>query len=432
MGATIPDKQTAVDAAALGWSLVELLSRCFLLAPLSQNEQKEYSAPWKGDLLEILPPVRSPRQQLLAITSYIGALANTLGVISCEITLPDDICKDQPCFNVIQHQVEELCKHASDPNKDGQFLTVRGRINQLIIHWDVKIRDEIQQKDPSAYNMYLNAYMVGNSFAALRWYTGLKNIRYVPTESQPQPPRHIFDKPSLDRLSEHVQILAPFLPPFAAISLANSLDYWGRAFLKEPNRFLDDTEVHNQLAHQATIWHDILTGSRDPITYVTPSSIAWRYTLHVILIALPMLLAGLAVAIGITLLLLFLLGLIGPTLAQMYHANTTATTIVTSIGSGLAFLAGIVAAFPILGNLGQWVIDKIKTNADKNTDTVVAQVESSLADMVWQILQQNAINKSTCLPIPVAHKALNNPPLASEATLATAPVTITQTAQDLS
>lgn len=431
MNAALPDKQTVVDAAALGWSLVELLGRCFLLAPLSENEQHVYNAPWNGDLLEILPPVRSPRQQIMAITSYIGALAKTLGVLSCTITLPDDSCKNQPCFDVLQQQVEVLCKHNFDPHIDGQFPTVRGRINQLIMHWDLKIRDEIQQKDPSAYNMYLNAYMVGNSFAALRWYTGLEHIHYTPMDTQPQSPGRIFDKPSLDRLSEHVQLLAPFLPPFAAISLANSLDYWGKAFLEQPDSFRNDPEVRNQLIHQATIWHDILTGSRDPLTYVTPSSIAWRYTLHVLLIALPMLLAGLAVAIGITVLLLFLLGLIGPALARMYHANTTTTTIVTSLGSGLAFLAGIVAAFPILGKLGQWVIDKIETNADKNADPVIAQAASSLADTVWQILQQNTINKSTCLTIPAANRTSNNPPPASKAALATASAPLIQAAQGL-
>lgn len=431
MDTAIPDKQTVVDAAALGWSLVELLGRCFLLAQLSPAEQQAYNASWKGDLLEILPPVRSPRQQIMAITSYIGALAKTLGVISCTITLSDDNCKDQPCFEVLRQQIEVLCKHNFDPHIDGQFSTVRGRINQLVMHWDLKIRDEIQQKDPSAYNMYLNAYMVGNSFAALRWYTGLEHIHSTPIDIQPQSPGRVFDKQSLDRLSEHVQLLAPFLSPFAAISLANSLDYWGKAFLENPDSFRDDAEVRNQLTHQATIWHDILTGSRDPITYVTPSSIAWRYTLHVLLIALPMLLAGLAIAIGITLLLLFLLGLIGPTLVRMYHANTTTTTIVTSIGTGLAFLAGIVAAFPTLGKLGQWVIDKIETNADKNADPAITQAASSLADTVWQILQQNTINKSTCLTIPAANRTSNNPPPVSKASLAPASAPLTEAAQGL-
>jgi uncharacterized membrane protein len=77
--------------------------------------------------------------------------------------------------------------------------------------------------------------------------------------------------------------------------------------------------LRSQLAHQATIWHDLLTGNRDPITYVAPSSIAWRYILHVVLIALPLLIGVLIVAIGITVLLLILLGLIAPVLTNFYH-----------------------------------------------------------------------------------------------------------------
>lgn len=33
----------------------------------------------------------------------------------------------------------------------------------------------------------------------------------------------------------------------------------------------------------------------------------------------------------------------------------------------------------------------------ESTDNVITQVENSLADMIWQIMQQDAINKNTCL-----------------------------------
>jgi hypothetical protein len=270
----------------------------------------------------------------------------------------------------------------------GQQL--RGFINERLYFWDIMIREALQKKsdDPQDSYVYVNAFMVGRSFAALRWYYGQKGLA--------NETRDILNADSLKRLSEHVKLMDSSLRPYAALALANSLEHWGTAILESR---VDPTKCP-ELQLQTVIWHDLLIGDRLPTTYVAPSSVTWRYTLRVIAFSLPIILLGILLAAGITFLIAFLLGNFWLPSIKELNNNSTFTSIETAIGAGFALLAGIGTAFPTVKTVWDWATKKVKTNIDTGADAIVTSVGSALGSMFWDAAQQHAIDKATYVAVP--------------------------------
>src|SRR5437764_1819532 len=66
-------KQYVLNAAALGWSLIELLGRCFTLV-LPTPEQKLEKLGWPGDRMVIISPAFNSEKRLKALVCFIRSL----------------------------------------------------------------------------------------------------------------------------------------------------------------------------------------------------------------------------------------------------------------------------------------------------------------------------------------------------------------------
>jgi hypothetical protein len=392
------DPEIVRNAAALGWALTELLSRCYTLQPLTDAEKAARKTRWNGASLFILPPIRSPRQQIVAQMLLIHSLATQLKVDALEIVGDQTVPPHTLYIAELEKDVAALCR---DDCAAEQFPTLKGHINERIYYWDMNIYEALQNAspEPDAMYAYLNAYLVGRSIAALRWYSGPNNY------SSPTDDQHVRDdilnEGSLERLCDHVQLMAPSpLSTFAAIAIANSLKPWGKAFLDKSINLNKDGDAIPELQYQATIWHDLLITARDPRTFVTPSSFTWRYTLRVALFVLPLILMGIAMAAVITVLLLFLVGLIWPLIVKTFTTDKTLLAIVTTIGTGFALIAGVGTTIPTVRTVWQWLIQKVQSNADQNAGAAVGSAQSSVFAMLWDEAQQEAINQATYVPVP--------------------------------
>jgi len=410
-------KQNVLSAVALGWSLIELLGRCFTLQLPTPEKELGLKA-WPGDRMVIISPAFNSQKRLRALVCFIRSLATKLHLIDEE--------NDHDMKTLVE-KVETLYEADSVDNK------LRGEINQLLFSWDMEIREKLQSMSEQLRNTYdyVNAYMVGKGFAALRWYSekdGPSTEKLDGTK---------IDEEFLATLREHVQLLAPYLYKFAPLALARSLECWGDALLKQEidmdrnregftsirgserttikallatlhlprpsgNRIsAASMESHRkvplELQCQADIWYDLLTAGRDPTTYVTPSAIAWRYTLRVILFSLPYVLLGILLSMGITVLVAFLIGALWPPIAQAIKANQTVISVVTSVGTGFSLLAGIGTALPTVKALWQWVTQKVQMGGESDAGTGLSDTGKSLVNVFWQAAQQAAINKATCV-----------------------------------
>ena len=415
------DDQIVRNAAAFGWALTELLSRCFLLQPHSDDELKALDQVWLGTGLQILPPIRTDRQQIWAVFYYTQSLAKQLPHLADPIgqvdpgaldSLPgflnpgvpvDDALKakykDKSYVDLINDHIITLCANKFNPTKS---IEIRGQINGLLQYWDTMIYEQLQEAstDPDEASAYLNAYLVGRSFSSLRWNYDVHGLPlYWPPQSvQAQ----ILTMDSLPRLCQHVELMASSLPEFAAVALSNSVQQWGNALL-QPQVSKDasiDAQRQAKLQEQAVIWHDLLTGSRDPKTYVDPSSIGWRYTWKMFQFLLPYIGLGVLLSAIIAVVFLFLLGFLWPLIVGAVTHNPFLVSIVTTIGTGFALLTGIGAAIPSLGALWNWLTGKVQANVDQGAGAALNDAQASLITMLWNAAQQEEINKATYIPVP--------------------------------
>ncbi|HEX6479083.1 MAG TPA: hypothetical protein VF043_09580 [Ktedonobacteraceae bacterium] len=421
-------KQNVINALALGWSLVELLGRCFTLK--LPTPEKELEKDWDGERMIMISPAFNSQKRLKALVCFIRSIAEKLDLTDKKNDT--DICT----LDTLVKYVETLYGlEACDDPRRKEFL---GKINQGLFLWDIKIRERLQTKSGQFRNNYdyVNAYMVGKGFAALRWYhevlSGKQDgIKRIPGEilqhsaqalnrakaamggdsRDRKPPESntnrqgitdsmslatSVDEKFLAMLEERVQLLAPYLDKFAPLALATSIEYWRDSILKQ--KIYDSSkEVSPELQRQADIWYDLLTAQRDPITYVTPSHVTWRYTLKVIRFSLPYIIVGIFLALGITGLIAFLIGHFWPPIAQSLNASTTVISTTTAVGTGFSLLAGIGTAIPTVKALWQWVTQRAQAGARPGAERVLGDAGKSLIDVFWESAQQEAINKATCV-----------------------------------
>ncbi|WP_201389951.1 hypothetical protein [Ktedonobacter sp. SOSP1-85] len=449
-------KEQILSAAALGWSLVELLGRCFSLelpTPEHEAERNWAKKEGAGTHMIIIPPTITSQKGLHALVCFIQALVRKL---------PLPILDDCSYIQYLDAVIDRLCQ--LDEKAGNEYHRSLTCINEQLFEWDKKIREHLQSMSGQFENTYdcVNAYMVGKSFAALRWYLpetrdatngahngadkrkedsrpfgGLGKALFamssrVPSgevapahrllaeewrtqketrgqmrdatqlpfeEGSPQLEQHVpfqFDARYFSMLEERMQLMAPYVHEFTPLALVKTLEHWKSPILKRKIYSSKDSEVSLQLQEQADVWYVLLTASRDPTTYVMPSRIAWHYMLRVIVFSLPYVGLGILLAGIITLMVVGIIGfvafLIGVFWPSVAHFLHT-NPIVTTVGAGFALLTGIGTALPTVTTLLQLGIRNVHSRAEPNAEKELRQARRSCANMLWEAAQQKAINE---------------------------------------
>jgi hypothetical protein len=171
-GTSSADDQIVRNAAAFGWALTELISRCFMLQAYSDAEKQARQQVWSGTGLQILPPIRTDRQQIYAVFFSVKSLAHELkldgqvdqeAISSLGKYLSDDPNKPvdvtgKSYLDLIRENIDSLC-YSYDQTLPLKF---RGRINGLLGYWDTVIFEQLQgiSDDPAKASACINAYLV--------------------------------------------------------------------------------------------------------------------------------------------------------------------------------------------------------------------------------------------------------------------------------
>src|SRR5437588_2183816 len=74
---TEEQKTTVISAAALGWSLIELLGRCYTIT-LPTPEKKAEDEKWTGEKMVIISPAITSQKSLMALICFIQSLIEKL------------------------------------------------------------------------------------------------------------------------------------------------------------------------------------------------------------------------------------------------------------------------------------------------------------------------------------------------------------------
>ncbi len=342
-------------ASALGWSLAELLGRCFLLldAPAPQVD-------WSGAQIVALPESLSAREAIRALMEHILFLAANLNVRGISIDDEGDSDKGKFYADVVKRQVIQLTEGRFDPAKGETRQSVLGDMNHRLYFWDLTIHDSLQ----NAPLVIHRAYLVGHSLGAMRWYFPSK--------------QGILDQETLNKVChEYIPLLSPYIYPFAAEAVSNSVELWGQALAA--GKVLPDnaTFAPQQLHDQAHIWYDLVTGARNPLTFASGEIHGTRFVWKVIRVAWPLYAMHL-------LALLLVLAVILVVVVLNFNLVLTGVTAV----AGLLALAG--TSHSALGNIG----GLLQGAATKTEGTI----KGSLVDSLWHSTQQTAINNATYIP----------------------------------
>lgn len=145
------------------------------------------------------------------------------------------------------------------------------------------------------------------------------------------------------------------------------------------------------LIKQATIWHDLLTGERDPTTFIDPRQITRQFVLRLFAYSLPFLLFGLVIATVIAIAVILLQTRLGPSVPTAQVPQST-QSITDTIRSTITALIATVTTIPVIRTL--W-ISSSKTATDfisKHPNTINTAGKNAL-DLFWQRSQQVAVNK---------------------------------------
>lgn len=342
-------------ASALGWSLTELLGRCFLLddTPVSQ-------ADWSGAQIVALPESLSAREAIRALMEHILFLAANLNVRAITIDYESDPDKGQFYADVIKSQVIQLCEDQFDAAKGETRQSVLGNMNHRLYFWDLKIHDALQ----NAPLVIHRAYLAGHSLGAMRWYFPSK--------------QGILSQDTLNKVCrEFIPMLSPYIYPFAPGAITNSVELWGQALAEGKVQPADGSFAPQQLHDQAHIWYDLMTGARNPLTYAGGEIHGTRFVWKLIRVAWP-----LYAMHALVLLLVMAIILV----VVILNFNLVLTGI-TAVAGFLALAGTSHSAFSNIGGLLQGVATRTE-----------GTIRSSLVDSLWHSTQQTAINNATYIP----------------------------------
>jgi hypothetical protein len=420
-------KQDIVRVVALGWSLIELLGRCFSLDLPTPEEKLKNN--WDGKRMIMISPAFNSQKRLQDLVGFVQTLVEKLeSMDGSDKTAGSDNTTGEneadKCFlGAIETNIKNLYLLGDEDTKVGKDKSLLGDINRCLFNWDIEIRQKLQNKSVQFRNNYdfMNAYMVGKGFAALRWYHEppkgkqgwirrvfsplflyfqhlIRKRKESDTASDSISQATSIDDCFLATLQQRVQLLEPYLDTFAPLALAFTIKHWKKALVKQ-KIFARNKHVSSKLQDQADIWYDLLTAERDPMTYVTPSAISWRYTRKVLFFALPYVFLGIVLALGITVLIAYLIGKLWPLITSALNTSPTGSATLSAIGTGFSLLAGIASSIPATKALWQWVTARTQASAENAS----SKAAKSLVDVFWEAAQQDAINKA----IYVRHRRLH-------------------------
>lgn len=344
-------------AVALGWSLAELLGRCFLL-----QGEPEHPGAWDGAQLVALPESNTPREKIRALMEHIVFLASVLNVDAIPIDSDAAPGPGATYAGVLREDIRKFCSNRFDASKGETYQSVLGDINERLYFWDLKIHDALQN-----YTMVVHkAYLVGQSLASLRWYfTSLGNA---------------LDQAALDKICHnYIPLLGAYLAPFATGALSTSVEAWGQAAISHYKTQGAAPFNPDQLHTQSQIWYDILTGLRSPLSYVDPSTRGARYIWKVARVAWPLFLLHFLIILVILALALVVI-------------LTNLDVVLRGVTAITGLLALLVASHIALNNIGG-IVEKALTQTG-------GAVKGSLIDSLWHSTQQKAVNQATFIAPP--------------------------------
>jgi hypothetical protein len=346
------------SAVALGWSLSELLGRCFLL----ENVPVQPNIAWDGTQLIAPSEANTPREKVRALAEHILFLADILNVRAIQIDSDVAPTPGATYAGVVLELVKKLSAGHFDAANGESWQSVLGSINERLYFWDLKIRDALQNFPRVVYS----AYLVGQSLSALRWYYRSE--------------RSALDQEALNKLChEYIPLLGPYLPPFATGALSNSVAVWGSAALS--GQVMQDNSPYSpeQLHIQAHIWYDILTGARSPLSYVTSAARGSRYIWRVVRVSWPLFVFPL---LALLLILIVSLVVVLLNIDQVVKA-------VTAIAG---FIALVSTSHIAMSNLNGFIQKALAHTGES--------LKGSPIEALWHSDQQKAVNDATLIAPP--------------------------------
>ena len=342
--------QLVRTSAALGWSLAELLGRCYQLKDEAVPVRDDV---WNGAKLKALPEVHTAREKIRSLMEHIVFLAGILDVGSQKIEHEGDAQDGRAYEVVLMELIKKLCSVRFDDGETHQ--SVVGAINERLYFWDLKIHDALQDQ----HSVVHKAYMVGRTLSKLRWYFGM-------LES-------ILDRKTLDDVcDQYVPFMAPYLYPFTPGALQSSIRPWGEAILNGEVKPGPDGYAPMELAQQAHIWYGLITGGLNPLSFVDPSTEGRRYLWRMLRVAWPLLLISLVALVVIVAVVVIAL--------VVYKDQLVAG--VTAVAGALAIAGTSHSATTNVGSLLRGAPAQPGGAA-----------KFSLAESVWRSTQQKAINE---------------------------------------
>jgi len=348
-------QQTVCNAAGLGWAIAELLGRCFLLKDV---QPAEYG--WAGDKLVNLQEIYTPREKIRALVVYLRFLADSLDVSSSLIVHEDDPDNGKRYIDVLEDDVALLIQHDLDPASGVTRELLRGKINERLFFWDLRIHDTLQERPTEVHK----AYLVGRTLASLRWYLGLQGMMQ--------------DNSFIEKVhNEYVPLLQPYVSPFTTGALANSIDPWWKAISGGQVQAGTDGVAPRELQKQADIWFSLVTNERNALSYAPPSTGSRSYIWKVLQVSWPLFLVGGLVIILILALLLYVI-------ISNINPITKEVTVVVALLTALGITHSVVNA---TGSILQRAVSE-----------VTGYIRGSVIDNIRHSTQQQEVNKATFIP----------------------------------
>lgn len=348
-------QQTVLNAAGLGWAIAELLGRCFLLEEVQPAELD-----WTGDKLVKLQEIYTPREKIRALVVYMRFLADSLGVSSSVIEYENDPDNGRAYVDVLEEDVKLLTQHNLDPALGVTREQLRGKINERLFFWDLRIHDTLQDRPTEVHK----AYLVGRTLASLRWYLGLQGMMQ--------------DNVFMEKVcNEYVPLLQPYVSPFTTGALANSIDPWWKAISGGQVQTDPDGVAPKELQKQADIWFSLVTNERNALSYAPPSTGSRSYIWKVLQVSWPLFLVGGLVIILILALLLFV--------------------IISNLNPITKEVTAVVALLTALG-ITHTVVNTTGSILQKAVSEVTGTIRGSVIDNISHSTQQQEVNTATYIP----------------------------------
>lgn len=354
-------EQTVYNAAELGWAIAELLGRCFLL----QDEQP-LERDWNGSKLVAPQEIYTPREKVRALVERIHFLADSLGVSSCMIDHENDPDNNRLYIDVLSEAVKLLSQHNLDMAAEVTREQLRGKINERLFFWDLKIHDMLQDRPTAVFK----AYVVGRSLSALRWYIGLQD--------------KMLNDGFMEKIcNDYIPTLQPYVSLFTPGALQFSIEPWWKAVSSGQVQPGPDGKAPPELHKQTDIWYSLLTGERNALSYIPLSIVNRRYIWRVLQVYWPIFLAS---GLGLIVILALLLFVI---ISQFNFIAKEVTAVV-----GLLTLLGVFhSVVNTLGNIIQRAVSE-----------ATGTFRGSVIDSIRNSTLQEAINKAIFIPPAAAHQ----------------------------